>query len=109
MVATRIPPTRRPDLLLRPFGDDGQHVVKDPRTGSYFNLPAQEAFLLAQLDGTQDVDAICVAFAAKFGEALTAQDLDDFVTVARGQGFLVSEASSKKDRPRAPRFAPLGL
>ena len=51
MDATTIPTPRRGDLLLKPVGDGGEHVVKDPRAGTYFNLPPQEAFLLNQLDG----------------------------------------------------------
>src|SRR5262249_36828591 len=35
-------PGRRPELVIRPLGDDGQHVVKDPATGGYFRLGAQE-------------------------------------------------------------------
>src|SRR5438067_9183966 len=30
-------------LVMRPLGDDGQHVVKDLRTGTYFNLPPQRS------------------------------------------------------------------
>src|SRR5579884_2327999 len=95
MTATRIPPSRRADLLLRPLGDDGQHVVKDPRTGAYFNLPPQESFLLAQLDGRQSVEAICAAFEKQFGEALSASDLDAFVQMVREQGFLVPDPAAK--------------
>ncbi len=83
-----IPPPRRPELLVRPLGDDGQHVVKDPGTGAYYNLGEVESFLLLRLDGRQTVGTICSAFAEKFGEALAPNDLDEFVTMARGQGFL---------------------
>jgi multidrug resistance efflux pump len=92
MPVTAIPPPRRPDLLIRPLGDDGQHVVKDPRTGAYFNLPPQEAFLLSQLDGARPVEAVCAAFAERFGEALSAEDLDQFLEVAAEQGLLQAPA-----------------
>src|SRR5437588_471130 len=44
-------PARRSDLLLRPSADDGRHVVKDLRSGRFFELGPQEAFLLQCLDG----------------------------------------------------------
>jgi hypothetical protein len=31
-------PARRPELLIRPLGDQGQYVVKDPRTREFFHL-----------------------------------------------------------------------
>ena len=52
----RIPPARRPELIVSPLGDQGQHVVKDPRTGEYFNLGPEESFLLLHLDGRQTAD-----------------------------------------------------
>jgi hypothetical protein len=39
-------PAHRPDLLIRPVSDDGQHIVKDVRTGDYYRLGPQESFLL---------------------------------------------------------------
>src|SRR5262245_2874274 len=84
-----VPPARRPDLILRPLGDDGAHVVKDPRSGRYFNLGPQEAFLLGCLDGARTVGAICAAFAARFGEPLTPEDVDEFLGLARSRGFLL--------------------
>src|SRR5947209_148234 len=83
-----IPPARRPDLLLRPIGDDGRHVVKDLRTGAFYNLGPVESFLLLALDGRQPAAAIAAAFEAQFGEPLEPEDLDDFVALAREQGFL---------------------
>src|SRR5439155_24411111 len=39
-------PARRPDLIVKPSGDTGGHVVKDPRTGQFFDLGPEESFLL---------------------------------------------------------------
>src|SRR3954447_5284203 len=83
-----IPPARRPELLLRPLGDQGQYVVKDPRTGAFYSLGEQEHFLLSRLDGTQAADAICTAFEARFGEPLSAEDLEEFLQLAYAKGFL---------------------
>ena len=81
-------PSRRPDLLFRPLGDDGQHVVKDPHTGAYFKLPPEEAFLFLLLDGRHTTAQLRAAFERRFGERLTVEDLDQFLSLARELGFL---------------------
>src|SRR5688572_18344496 len=86
-VAT-IPPARRPELMLRPIGNRGEFVVKDPQSGQYFNLGPQESFLLERLDGEQTARAICDAFERHFNEPLSEQDLGEFLEVARSMGFL---------------------
>src|SRR5262249_40180665 len=83
-----IPPPRRMDLVLRPLGNQGQFVAKDPLTGAYFNLGEQEHFLLEQLDGRQTVASICAGFEQRFGEPLTTEALDGFLELAHSQGFL---------------------
>jgi len=83
-----IPPRRRSDLLVRPLGDGGQCVVKDQRTGEYYNLGPQEAFLLERLDGEQTAQAICASFQKRFDQPLTEADLQEFLELARSLGFL---------------------
>src|SRR5687768_16422701 len=83
-----IPPSRRNDLLLRPLGDGGDCVVKDLRTGDYFNLGPQESFLLERLDGEQTATAICKSFETHFGQPLTESELQEFLELARSMGFL---------------------
>src|SRR5437868_475540 len=46
-------PVRRPELVIGPPADNGQCVVKDPGTGTYYRLGKHEAFLLLRLDGPQ--------------------------------------------------------
>ncbi len=91
-------PTRRPDLVLRPVGNEGQHVVKDPRSREFFHLGEEEHFLLTQLDGQKDAAAVCAAFVARFGQPLSAEEVDEFVEMAREQGFLL--ASEVASAPR---------
>lgn len=93
LTATSVPLSRRSDLLIKPVGADGQHVVKDPSTGNYFNLPPQEAFLLQQLDGQKIASEICTAFEQRFGEPLTPDDVEQFVQIAREQNFIQTEAA----------------
>ncbi len=88
MAFTTHPPSRRPELVMGPPGPDGQRVVKDPRTGRYYNLGEQETFLLGQLDGARTDEAIRAAFEAEFGEPLSDEDLGDFLEMARQEGLL---------------------
>ncbi len=87
-IDTTIPPPRRADLVLRPMGEDGSHVVKDPKAEAFFNLGPQEAYLLGLLDGQHTVRQICTAFAQRFGEPFAPKDLDEFLTLAKAQHFL---------------------
>ncbi|HET6573831.1 MAG TPA: HlyD family efflux transporter periplasmic adaptor subunit [Fimbriiglobus sp.] len=97
-----LPPRRRPELLLRPLGDRGRYVVKDPRAESYFQLGEQEHFLLDRLDGYQTADEVRKAFEDRFGEKLSEKDFEGFLDLARGQGFL-----TEKDDPAPPPVAPV--
>src|SRR5262249_46922432 len=81
-------PARRPDLVIRPLGDRGRYVVKDPRSGAFFTFGEQEHFLLTQLDGKRDAEAICKAFEERFDEPLSEEDLGGFLKLARGKGLL---------------------
>ena len=97
-------PARRPELVIRPLGDDGRYVVKDPRTGEFFQLGEAEHFLLTQLDGVQTADAVRAAYAERFGEPLSEDDLDEFVELARSQGFVECPEAGARHGPDA-RFA----
>jgi putative peptide zinc metalloprotease protein len=98
-------PARRPELLIRPFGDQGQYVVKDPRTGAFFQFGEEEHFLLTQLDESRTAEAVCAAYAERFGEPLSEDDLDEFIELARSQEFLES-ASGVAPAPREPPTLP---
>jgi multidrug efflux pump subunit AcrA (membrane-fusion protein) len=74
-----------------PAGETGRYVVKDPRASSYFQIGEEECFLLSQLDGQQSAERVCAAFAVRFGEVLAPEELDEFLTTARAQGFLETE------------------
>jgi multidrug efflux pump subunit AcrA (membrane-fusion protein) len=82
-------PAARPDLIIRPLGERGAYVVKDPRSGSYYHLGEEEHFLLGQLSGGRDFAAVSAAFSERFGQDLTAEDLDDFIEMARTQELLL--------------------
>src|SRR5262245_34686146 len=104
-LAVRLP-ARRPDLVIRPLGEGGRYVVKDPRTGAFFTFGEQEHFLLLQLDGEKKPAAVCRAFAERFGEPLSEVDLDGFVALARRQGLLLPDAPSSPaagGTPAAPQ------
>jgi multidrug efflux pump subunit AcrA (membrane-fusion protein) len=105
----RVPPIRRPDLVLSPLGNGGQYVVKDRRTGAFYTLGPEEAFLLERLDGQQSVGAICAAFEQRFGTPLGEADLDGFQGLARQQGFLQPEAPLSGLEPGSPEEQLPGL
>lgn len=82
-------PTRRPDLLVRPFGDRGRFVVKDLRTGAYFQIGPHEEFLLDRLDGRQTPLSLRRVFEERFGEPLSDADLGEFLEMAQAQELVV--------------------
>src|SRR5215218_4181285 len=90
LVATLLP-ARRSDLVIRPIGDRGRYVIKLPGTGEFFQVGTQEHFLLMQLDGQQDAETACHAFIDRFGEALTEEEMLQFVEMARRKGLLQEE------------------
>jgi multidrug resistance efflux pump len=114
-------PARRPELVVRPLGERGQYVIKDPDTGAYYHLGDEEHFLLTQLDGRRGAEAVRAAFAERFGQPLTDEELQEFLELARARGLLQEERQGDKGarrqdrqtRPRAlpsePGAAPLGL
>jgi multidrug resistance efflux pump len=100
-------PTRRADLVIRPIGDDGRHVVKNPQTGEFFHLGPEEHFLLEQLDGEKDAEAVCAAFQKRFGEPLDAGDVDGFIQMATKQGLLEkAESGRRKAEDANPKSDP---
>src|SRR5687768_6080969 len=94
-------PARRTELIVRPLGDDGGHVVKDPRNGAYYNLGPQESFLFARLDGRSTAAAVRAAFAKEFGEELSEGDLHDFLAIARDSGFVEPAPAANDGTDRA--------
>src|SRR5262249_59855778 len=72
-------PAHLSELLIRPLGDRGEYVIKNPRTRAFFHLGEAEHFLLTQLDGERTAEAIRAAYAERFGEPLSEDELDGFV------------------------------
>src|SRR5262245_56931628 len=93
-----IPPARRPELVIRPLGDRGRYVVKDPCTGAFYSFAEQEHFLLTQHDGERDAAAICRAFQERFCEPLSEGDLAEFLELSRAQGFLRPDPAPAAER-----------
>jgi multidrug efflux pump subunit AcrA (membrane-fusion protein) len=91
-------PACRPELVARPLGEDGVHVVKDPSTGDYYHLGAEEHFLLTQLDGRRDGAAIRAAFLERFGKPLAEEELVEFLEMVTAQG-LVQTAQARGSPP----------
>jgi hypothetical protein len=79
---------RRPELVSRPFGVHGSYLVRNRHTGESFQLGQEEHFLLGQLDGTRTAAGVCAAFAERFGEPLTEDQLQEFLHLAGARGLL---------------------
>jgi multidrug efflux pump subunit AcrA (membrane-fusion protein) len=99
-------PVRRPELLIRPLGDEGQHVIKDPRSGAFFHFGKKEHFLLLQLEGKLTVGEVRVAFTERFGEPLSEDDLDAFIDLVRSQGLLQSASGAASASEKNPALTP---
>src|SRR5262249_6753952 len=67
-------------------------VVKNPSTGEYFHLGAQEFFLLTQLDGERSGAAIRAAFQERFGQPLSEAELQEFLALAAEEGLVSASA-----------------
>jgi putative peptide zinc metalloprotease protein len=102
-------PARRPELLIRALGERGQYVAKDQKTDQYFNFGEQEHFLLMQLDGQRTREDVRAAFERRFGEALSDNDLQEFIKLAARRGLVRPQRTGDElDSPDAadvPRFA----
>ncbi|MHB8900385.1 MAG: hypothetical protein ACYC6Y_16665, partial [Thermoguttaceae bacterium] len=103
--ATRVPP-HQPDLVITPSGNDGNVVVKNPRTGEYFQLGPHEGFLLEQLHGRHSANEICESFRERFGEPLSADELDQFVRLARARNLVSVEQTDGREVRRQEVEAP---
>src|SRR5262245_27277301 len=95
-------PVCRPELVVGPLGDHGAHVVKNPSTGEYYHLGAEEHFLLTQLDGRQSEAAIGAAFLERFGEPLAQEDFAQFLEMVQAHG-LVQAAAAQGPTPAGCR------
>ncbi len=95
---TLVPP-RRAALVIGPPAENGARVIKDQQNGSYYRLGEQEAFLLSMLDGQHTREAVCSAYAARFGESLSADDLGAFVDQARECGLVGSPETPPQEAP----------
>jgi multidrug efflux pump subunit AcrA (membrane-fusion protein) len=99
-------PCRRPGLVIRPLGEHGPYVVKDPGTGAYYHLCDEEHFLLTQLDGRHDAKTICAAFTACFGQPLAEEELHEFLGMAKERGLLQPGDADVVARPESSKGVP---
>src|SRR4051794_30177844 len=100
---SRIPPPRRAELIIAPPGADGGQVVKDPQSGEFFHLGPEEAFLLGQLDGRLTAAEVRAAYEQRFSAPLDDDDLDGFIEMARGSGFLARPDAAEADAAPAKK------
>ena len=101
VIKTAVPlPTRWPELVSWPAGQNGGHLVRNHRTGETFQLAGEEHFLLGRLDGRRTSDEIRDSFEEEFGERLSEDELDEFVEQAASRGLLqLLKPASHEDGP----------
>jgi multidrug efflux pump subunit AcrA (membrane-fusion protein) len=104
-LVSAIPPPRRPELVMKPLGRAGRHVLKDPLDGACYQFGEEESFLFVHLDGRQSREAIRAAFEAAFGEPLSEEELEDFIALARARGFLCPDNETPTPAPLPPPVA----
>src|SRR5262249_46781154 len=83
-----IPPSRKADLVAWPAADQRRYLVRNRASGESFEIGAEEHFLLERLDGRQTRDAIGRDFCERFGQPLSAEELEEFVQLAAQCGLL---------------------
>lgn len=94
-LATQLP-TRRAELTAWPAGNNGSYLVRNRLSGDTFQLGEPEHFLLGRLDGRHDAEQVCTAFAERFGQPLSGNDLAEFLALAEERGFLQAEAADRR-------------
>jgi hypothetical protein len=87
---------------MRPCRGEGSYLVRNHLNGESFQIGAVEHFLLSRLDGIGSAEQLREAFAERFGEPLTEEELEDFLLLAKERGFL------QPDGTPPPALAPAG-
>ncbi len=99
--ATTTQPRLRGDLVIHPDAETGRgRVVKDPRSRRYFHFDELESFVLERLDGVHTPVDIQVELASEMGEALSLDEIYDFIDTLSEKGLVES------DRPCLPVLEP---
>jgi multidrug resistance efflux pump len=98
-------------LIIAPHSAAGEYVIKDPATSAYYHLGPEESLLLRALDGRQNFESIARRFEQTFGQALTRQDLDDFIELANSMNLLARDPLIERmaDGGAAASTAPVGF
>ncbi len=107
--ATEIPRRISGDIRVSAPDQHGVSVVKNRRKHRYMRVGMHEAFLLSMLDGSTSVAKITERFERKFGEPISAEDVREFVAMAKKAGLLkrskrrISKESEADSPPRSFR------
>jgi putative peptide zinc metalloprotease protein len=93
-------PQCRTDLVIRKTGVS-EFVVKLPGSGKYFQIGAAEEFLLRSLDGRHSSRSLCEDFEQQFGDALSADELQEFIVTVKPLGLFQRSGLSDKSESQA--------
>lgn len=87
-------PCRRHELVSRPIEGNGSYLIRNRRAGVSFSVGPEEHFLLAHLDGNNTAENLRAAFADRFGQPLSEEELMEFLDQATECDFLEPEGSA---------------
>jgi putative peptide zinc metalloprotease protein len=100
-------PALRPDVLLSPArlrGPATIHRIKDPHSGSSFEIGVKEHFLIARLDGARSLDDIGEEYGRHFGRRLGEQNWQQLLGLLGARGLLTGAPAGAA--PSAPPSRP---
>ena len=95
---SRFPLARRLDLKSCPGGDSSTWLVEDPAASRYYELSADELFLLRQFDGRTSPAEICDRYDRAFApRRLQEEQLGRFAARLHHWGLLISTAPGQAE------------
>lgn len=84
-------PALRPDVLLGPArlrGPATIHRIKDPSSGSSFEIGVKEHFLIARMDGARSLEDIGEEYGRRFGRRLAEENWQQLLGLLGSRGLL---------------------
>ncbi len=94
VIDKRLPNLSR-DVTLSPADRLGRRVAKNVRKRTYLRVGEEESFLLSRFDGETSYQAAATAFESHFGDAISCDDVAQFVAIAKKNGLVRRSGSSR--------------
>ena len=102
-------PLRAPEIRIGPamlHGTRTVHLVKDPRSGRFFQIGPKERFIVERLDGMTTLSEIGHQYAAEFGRVMSESSWSTVLSELWRRGFLATAPTPAADpAPARPQSA----